>query len=155
MFELKIAHAHCDIPCKIYDPIVSLVAGLSVVRLTDILLELENIDSMSGQAQLARIVAQKEIEAQKVKDEVNIIWGDYFKEPQINDYPEVHNIVHGIMRLGSQCKQEVSKDAAEALVNALNDFADIFWKTKGVETQRVVAPYPPALPVIVPILESA
>ena len=78
MFELKIAHAHCDIPCKIYDPIVSLVAGLSVVRLTDILLELENIDSMSGQAQLARIVGQKEIEAQKVKDEVNIIWGDYF-----------------------------------------------------------------------------
>ena len=155
MFELKIAHAHCDIPCKIYDPIVSLVAGLSVVRLTDILLELENIDSMSGQAQLARIVGQKEIEAQKVKDEVNIIWGDYFKEPQINDYPEVHNIVHGIMRLGSQCKQEVSKDAAEALVNALNGFADIFWKTKGVETQRVVAPYPPALPVIVPILESA
>ena len=155
MFELKIAHAHCDIPCKIYDPIVSLVAGLSVVRLTDILLELENIDSMSGQAQLARIVAQKEIEAQKVKDEVNIIWGDYFKEPQINDYPEVHNIVHGIMRLGSQCKQEVSKDAAEALVDALNGFADIFWETKGVETQRVVAPYPPALPVIVPILESA
>ena len=155
MFELKIAHAHCDIPCKIYDPIVSLVAGLSVVRLTDILLELENIDSMSSQAQLARIVAQKEIEAQKVKDEVNIIWGDYFKEPQINDYPEVHNIVHGIMRLGSQCKQEVSKDAAEALVDALNGFADIFWETKGVETQRVVAPYPPALPVIVPILESA
>ena len=155
MFELKIAHAHCDIPCKIYDPIVSLVAGLSVVRLTDILLELENIDSMSGQAQLARIVGQKEIEAQKVKDEVNIIWGDYFKEPQLNDYPEVHNIVHGIMRLGSQCKQEVSKDAAEALVNALNGFADIFWKTKGVETQRVVAPYPPALLVIVPILESA
>ena len=155
MFELKIAHAHCDIPCKIYDPIVSLVAGLSVVRLTDILLELENIDSMSGQAQFARIVGQKEIEAQKVKDEVNIIWGDYFKEPQLTDYPEVHNIVHGIMRLGSQCKQEVSKDAAEALVNALNGFADIFWKTKGVETQRVVAPYPPALPVIVPILESA
>ena len=155
MFELKIAHAHCDIPCKIYDPVVSLVAGLSVVRLTDILLELENIDSMSGQAQLARIVGQKEIEAQKVKDEVNIIWGDYFKEPQLTDYPEVHNIVHGIMRLGSQCKQEVSKDAAEALVNALNGFADIFWKTKGVETQRVVAPYPPALPVIVPILESA
>ena len=155
MFELKIAHAHCDIPCKIYDPIVSLVAGLSVVRLTDILLELENIDSMSGQAQLARIVGQKEIEAQKVKDEVNIIWGDYFKEPQLTDYPEVHDIVHGIMRLGSQCKQEVSKDAAEALVDALNGFADIFWKTKGVETQRVVAPYPPALPVIVPILESA
>ena len=155
MFELKIAHAHCDIPCKIYDPIVSLVAGLSVVRLTDILLELENIDSMSGQAQLARIVGQKEIEAQKVKDEVNIIWGDYFKEPQLNDYPEVHNIVHGIMRLGSQCKQEVSKDAAEELVKALNGFANIFWRTKGIETQQVIAPYPPALPVIVPILESA
>ncbi len=155
MFELKIAHAHCDIPCKIYDPIVSLVAGLSVVRLTDILLDLESVESMSGQAQLARIVARKEIEAQKVKDEVNIIWGDYFKEPQIKDFPEVHNIVHGIMRLGSQCKQEISKEAAQELVKALNSFADIFWRTKGIETQRVIAPYPPALPVIVPILESA
>ena len=155
MFQSKNAYAHCDIPCKIYDPAVSLIAALSVVRLTDILLEIGDLNSLDNQSKLARVVAQKEDEAQKVKDEVNIIWGDYFKEPQLEAFPETHEIVHGIMRLGSKCKQEVSREAAEELLQELNRFADIFWKTKDIETQRVIAPYPPALPMIVPVLESA
>ena len=155
MFQIKNAYAHCDIPCKIYDPAVSLVAALSVVRLTDILLEIDDLSSLDSQSKLARVVVQKEDEAQKVKDEVNIIWGDYFKEPQLEAFPESHEIVHGIMRLGSKCKQEVSREAAEDLLRELNRFADIFWKTKDVETKTVIAPYPPALPMVVPILESA
>ena len=155
MFQIKNAYAHCDIPCKIYDPAVSLIAALSVVRLTDILLEIGDLNSLENQSKLARVVAQKEDEAQKVKDEVNIIWGDYFKEPQLEAFPETHEIVHGIMRLGSKCKQEVSREAAEELLQELNRFVDIFWKTKDIETQRVIAPYPPALPMIVPVLESA
>ena len=155
MFQIKNAYAHCDIPCKIYDPSVSLVAALSVVRLTDILLEIDDLSSLDSQSKLARVVVQKEDEAQKVKNEVNIIWGDYFKEPQLEAFPETHEIVHGIMRLGSKCKQEVSREAAEELLQELNRFVDIFWKTKDVETKTVIAPYPPALPMVVPVLESA
>ena len=155
MFQIKNAYAHCDIPCKIYDPAVSLVAALSVVRLTDILLEIDDLSSLDSQSKLARVVVQKEDEAQKVKDEVNIIWGDYFKEPQLEAFPETHEIVHGIMRLGSKCKQEVSREAAEELLRELNRFVDIFWKTKNIETKTVIAPYPPALPMVVPVLESA
>ena len=155
MFQIKNAYAHCDIPCKIYDPAVSLVAALSVVRLTDILLEIDDLSSLDSQSKLARVVVQKEDEAQKVKDEVNIIWGDYFKEPQLEAFPETHEIVHGIMRLGSTCKQEVSREAAEVLLRELNRFVDIFWKTKDIETITVIAPYPPALPMVVPVLESA
>ena len=155
MFQIKNAYAHCDIPCKIYDPALSLVAALSVVRLTDILLEIDDLSSLDSQSKLARVVVQKEDEAQKVKNEVNIIWGDYFKEPQLEAFPETHEIVHGIMRLGSKCKQEVSREAAEELLQELNRFVDIFWKTKDVETKTVIAPYPPALPMVVPVLESA
>ena len=155
MFQIKNAYAHCDIPCKIYDPAVSLVAALSVVRLTDILLEIDDLSSLDSQSKLARVVVQKEDEAQKVKDEVNIIWGDYFKEPQLEAFPETHEIVHGIMRVGSKCKQEVSREAAEELLRELNRFVDVFWKTKDIETKTVIAPYPPALPMVVPILESA
>ena len=155
MFQIKNAYAHCDIPCKIYDPAVSLVAALSVVRLTDILLEIDDLSSLDSQSKLARVVVQKEDEAQKVKNEVNIIWGDYFKEPQLEAFPETHEIVHGIMRLGSKCKQEVSREAAQELLRELNRFVDIFWKTKDIETKTVIAPYPPALPMVVPVLESA
>lgn len=31
------ASAHCDIPCKIYDPGPALIAALTVVRMTDLM----------------------------------------------------------------------------------------------------------------------
>ena len=39
MFLLRTVKAHCDIPCKIYDPAISQVAALSVVRLLDLIEE--------------------------------------------------------------------------------------------------------------------
>ena len=52
------------------------------------------------------------------------------KNPQLEAFPETHEIVHGIMRLGSKCKQEVSREAAEELLRELNRFVDIFGKPK-------------------------
>ena len=36
--------AHCDIPCRIYDPMTAQIAALSVVRLMDIMDETINGD---------------------------------------------------------------------------------------------------------------
>ena len=36
--------AHCDIPCKIYDPIISQLAVLSMIRLVDLIEEIEKKD---------------------------------------------------------------------------------------------------------------
>ena len=33
MFKLPKAYAHCDIPCKIYDPAAAQYAVLSVIRI--------------------------------------------------------------------------------------------------------------------------
>ena len=33
------AHAHCDIPCKIYDPSTAQIAALTVIRMIDIIEE--------------------------------------------------------------------------------------------------------------------
>ena len=37
MFKVNKVHAHCDIPCKVYDPSIAQYAALSVVRLIDII----------------------------------------------------------------------------------------------------------------------
>ena len=37
--KIQEALAHCDIPCKIYDPIVIQIAALTVVRIIDIIEE--------------------------------------------------------------------------------------------------------------------
>ena len=37
--KIEDALAHCDIPCKIYDPMIAQVSALSVARLVDLVLE--------------------------------------------------------------------------------------------------------------------
>lgn len=152
--KFESASAHCDIPCKIYDPSTAQIAALSVIRFNDLLLELEGVEklSISQQAQLSRLVREKEIHAEKVKSEVRVIWGDYFKAPQIEAFPDVHDLVHRIMLAGSACKQHVDRDKAVALLELVNQFAGYFWETKGVKTKTATCPYPPSETVLYPDL---
>jgi len=149
------AQAHCDIPCKIYDPSTALIAALSVVRLMDIMKEKSaggDMTSLATQNTMVRCVMRKEEEAEKVKHEVRIIWGDYFKAPQFEAFPTASDVVHKIMLLGSACKQGTSRADGEALVEAVNSFAEMFWATKGIETTKKTCPYPPSLEVVYPVL---
>lgn len=152
---LPSVRAHCDIPCRIYDPAPALIAALSVIRMMDIMEEtVADGDALSlGRMNtLARCVQRKEEEAEKVKHEIRIIWGDYFKAPQIEAHPQVHDLTHRIMMKASNCKQEVHRADAEELLELVNQFAEIFWETKDVETDRKTSPYPPSLPVVCPRL---
>jgi nickel superoxide dismutase len=152
MIALPTASAHCDIPCKIYDPSIFLIAGLSVSRLIDLIEEERIKNTSNSQIQIIRLVIEKETQSKIVKEEVNTIWGDYFKESQLEKFPETHKIVHLIMQLASKCKQEGSVENAEKLLEQLNRFAEIFWASKGVRTERVTSPYPPAKKMIIPVL---
>ena len=156
MFGIKEVQAHCDIPCKIYDPATAQIGVLSVIRLLDLIAELgDTVTSKADSAQLVRLTDQKESHATTIKHDIATIWGDYFKAPQIEAYPEVHERVHTIMQQASKCKQSIARENGENLLDSVNRFAEIFWATKGVETQSVIAPYPPALAVSQPILANA
>ena len=155
MFKFPEAQAHCDIPCKIYDPCVAQVAALSIVRLMDLIAELGDLSTSANAAQLARLTSQKENHAAQVKHDVTTIWGDYFKQPQIERFPQIHNVTHGIMQAASKCKQGTVRDDGIELLSQLNQFAELFWHSKDIPTQSVIAPYPPALQVVHPILTRA
>lgn len=149
------AEAHCDIPCKIYDPITAQIAALTVVRMMDLIQEIAEAypqPTPADQAQLIRLVAEKEKHAEAAKAEVRVIWGDYFKAPQFEKIPGVHELVHGIMLQGSRCKQGIDREMGLEFVRLINNFAEAFWQTKGVETFTAVCPYPPALAVVYPKL---
>lgn len=153
--DIENASAHCDIPCKIYDPSTAIIAALSVVRLMDIMKETaENGDpsSLETQNTLARCVLRKEEEAEKAKHEIRVIWGDYIKAPQMEKFPEVNEVAHSIMLAGSACKQSADREKGLALVEAVNKFAEIFWASKDIPTTRKTCPYPPSLDVVYPTL---
>ncbi len=154
-FGIDTAKAHCDIPCGIYDPIVAQISALTVVRMIDLLAAKEAEGGDKGAAfhnSVSRYVSVKEEHAEKVKAEIRVIWGDFIKAPQLEQFPELHGLVHQIMLLGSKSRQTVDREAAVQLVEAVNRFAEIFWKIKGLDTHRAKYPMAPNLELVYPNL---
>lgn len=153
--NFEVAKAHCDIPCGIYDPITAQIAALTVVRMIDLMKDLDSkgdVNKIDYQNSISRYVAIKEEHAEKAKNEIRVIWGDYIKAPQLEKYPKLHELVHKIMQLGSKCRQTTERNTAVEFVEAINEFAQIFWETKGVTTKRAKAPYAPNLELVYPNL---
>lgn len=149
------AKAHCDIPCGIYDPIIPQIAALTVVRMIDLMAAYDKDHAEKDipyHNAMSRYIAVKEEHAEKVKQEVRVIWGDYFKQNHIDQYPELHALTHEIMALGSKCRQSVDRETALKLVDKLNRFAEIFWATKNVAVKRAKSPYAPTLELVYPNL---
>jgi len=146
--------AHCDIPCKIYDPITAQLAVLTMVRMVDLLNELNEKEKLSNQdnAQFTRLVAEKEKHGKQVKNEITVIWGDFIKTPQLEKFPELHSLVHSIMLAASSAKQHIDKNVTLDLLTKVNRFAEIFWQCKGIETYKAICPYPPAQTLVYPVL---
>ena len=124
-----IAHAHCDIPCGIYDPHEAEIAARTVARMVELINGLEG-DDTEARNKFSRCVRVKDEHAEKVKHEVQVIWSDYFKPEHLTAYPDLHTKVWNVLKLASKTKQSVDADAAAQLEAAVKEFSDIFWATK-------------------------
>ena len=145
------AKAHCDVPCGIYDPITAQISALTVVRMMDLMAALEG-EGVAFDNSMSRYVAVKEDHAEQAKHEVRIIWGDFISPAHVEEYPELHELVHKIMKLGSKTRQTADRAAGVEFVEAINKFAEIFWAIKGVKTKVAKAPSAPALDTVYPNL---
>jgi nickel superoxide dismutase len=155
VFGIEQAKAHCDIPCGIYDPSGAQIAALTVVRMIDLMNDLGNKhgeQSLEYKNSMPRYTLVKEEHAEKVKQEVRVIWGDYIKAEHLDKHPQLHGLVHKIMQLGSKSRQTADRETAVQLLESVNQFAEVFWETKGVGSHRAKAPYLPGLEVVYPNL---
>jgi nickel superoxide dismutase len=137
-------YAHCDIPCGIYDPHESQIASLTVIRMDQLLSDLKApaMDAKPEErtayvSQAARYTAIKELHAEKVKHEVRVIYADYFTDDLVKANPQVHTIVWKVMKCASKARQSTTLAAAEELHACVQEFAELFWKTKGATTAKV------------------
>ena len=155
IFKPSIAHAHCDVPCGIYDPHEAQVAAHTVIRMTNMINELELAsekveDRKKFVHQVSRLQKVKEEHAELIKHQVRIIWGDYFKSEHLEKYKDLHDLVFNIMKQASKARQEVNLDAANQLLESVQKFAEIFWETKSREIIRVKSGYPTEGEIVVP-----
>ena len=127
----QIAHAHCDIPCGIYDPHLAQLGAETVEKMTQLIVDAGNAGGdPAALNSIARYVAIKEQHAELVKHEIRIIWGDYFKPEHLEAHPDLHAKVWNIMKVASACRQQVSLEAAGELRAAVDEFAAMFQQTK-------------------------
>lgn len=139
LFPLEEASAHCDVPCGIYDPHYAQIAALTVVRMNQLIAAMEPpaMDPVSRNNYmhaLVRFTTAKEEAAELVKHEVRIIRGDFFKPDNSPD--NIGEVVEGIMKTASKARQNLDAEAADKLLDLVNDFAEAFWTAKGVKTKK-------------------
>ena len=133
--------AHCDIPCGIYDPHAAQIAALTVVRMNQLI---DGLSQPSGdktaeetyENSLTRYIKTKEDHAEICKRELDILWHDYFKPEHLDKYPDLHDKFWNATKLASKNKQTVDMQAAQDLLAATQDIAEMFWASKGVQTRR-------------------
>ncbi len=128
--------AHCDIPCGIYDPHAAQVAALTVLRMDQLIKGLDRANADQAAMQIARYTATKEAHAEICKKEIDILWHDYFRPEHLEKYPDLHTKVWMANKLASRNKQNIDEAAANELLNAVNEIAEMFWATKNVPTRR-------------------
>lgn len=139
MFEktksnFEIAEAHCDAPCGVYDPASARIAAEAALSMTKKILDLKAPES--GEAAtayyntLTRYIAVKEEQAQEAKEQLLILWTDYFKPVHLEKYPDLHDTFWKAAKLCSAVKVEVSLEHANELMEAVKKIHGIFWATK-------------------------
>lgn len=127
----RVAYAHCDVPCGIYDPKPAQIAAATVLKMAEKIqaLPLDN-QSIEDKNNFVRMVWTKEEHARKCKEEILILWTDYFKQEHLKEFPNLHEVFWNTAKLCSKNKQTVDVGLAKELVNAVNEIAEIFYKTK-------------------------
>ncbi|MDG1549802.1 MAG: superoxide dismutase, Ni [Candidatus Poseidoniaceae archaeon] len=130
------ASAHCDGPCGVYDPASARVAAEAVQSMTKKMLTLAaNHSTDTGSAAyintMSRYAAIKEEEAHKCKEELLVLWTDFFKPQHLEENPDIHTIFWQAAKLCSACKVEVSSEHAQELMDAVEHIHNMFWKVKG------------------------
>ena len=135
---VRVAEAHCDIPCGIYDPVSAKIAAQTVQKMVMRIQALGGDGAERANSE-SRYIAVKEQHAELTKQEIDILWHDYFKPEHLEKHPNLHTKVWEATKLASKNKQSVDIEAAKQLVSAVDDIATIFWSTKGVDYSDPVA----------------
>lgn len=120
----RTAHAHCDIPCGIYDPAQARIEAESCYRI------IEKYHASDDEVFRTRVIAVKEERADLTKHHIDVLWHDYFKPEHVEKYPDLHDVCWNASKAASAVKQSVDLKAAQKLLDLI-DRIDTMWRESG------------------------
>ena len=121
-----IAHAHCDLPCGVYDPAQARIEAESLLAIAQ--KYQENTDPEFR----TRALIIKEQRAELVKHHLWVLWTDYFKPIHFERYPKLHTLINEATKLagGGGAKSSTDPAVAQHLLDKVDEISKIFWETK-------------------------
>lgn len=120
-------YAHCDIPCGVYSAEPSKIAALTVLKMAEKMAALgSDARDADTHNNFIRMVEIKEREAQRCKDELLVLWTDYFKPEHLEKWPHLHETVWKAAKQCSAAKRTAAVAEAQKLVEMVNLVADVF-----------------------------
>ncbi|MGI8927338.1 MAG: superoxide dismutase, Ni [Tepidiformaceae bacterium] len=127
----RVAHAHCDAPCGVYDPASARIAAEAVLSLEKKLAALGDAHDLATENTRTRYIDIKESQAELAKHEIAVLWHDYFKPEHLAKYPNLHDVFWNAAKLCSKNKVESNPENGEALLSAIEEIHTMFWASKG------------------------
>jgi nickel superoxide dismutase len=122
--EPRLVHAHCDLPCGVYDPVQARVEADSVKAI------MEKYHASSDEVFRTRALFIKEERAELVKHHLWVLWTDYFKPAHLEKYPELHELFWKATKAAGEAKHSTDIAVADDLLRQIAEIDRIFWETK-------------------------
>lgn len=121
--RIKPVHAHCDLPCGVYDPAQARIEATSILGI------MTKYDGLS-QEDKWRAVLIKEQRAELVKQHLWVLWTDYFKPEHLEKHPNLHELFWNATKQASACKKSIDTAQADKLLALIAEIDVIFKETK-------------------------
>jgi nickel superoxide dismutase len=128
----RVVHAHCDLPCGVYDPAQARIEAESVKAIQQRYQEAEKFKSApeSTEDYKARALIIKEERADLVKHHLWVLWTDYFKPEHLENHPDLHDKFWKATKEAGLSKKSQDPEQGQRLLDAIDELGKIFWETK-------------------------
>jgi nickel superoxide dismutase len=127
------AHAHCDIPCGVYDPQQARIEAESCYRI------IEKYAASSDELFRARCIVVKEERAELAKHHIDVMWHDYFKPEHVEKFPTLHETCWKAAKQASLVKRSLDIAEAQKLLDLIDKIDHMWRETGGPAATRMPA----------------
>src|SRR6187401_3821449 len=132
MRPARVVHAHCDLPCGVYDPAQARIEAESVMAIQKKYQDADNAKKPSETADdyRARCLLIKEERADLVKHHLWVLWTDYFKPEHLEKHQNLHDLFWNATKEAGAAKKSEDPAQGQKLLDAVDEIAKVFWETK-------------------------
>src|ERR1700694_1226944 len=114
-------HAHCDLPCGVYDPAQARIEADAVTAI------MEKSPESKDETFRQRAIMIKEQRADLLKHHLWVLWTDYFKPEHLEQYPQLHDMFWKATKKAGEVKKTTDVKVADDLLAQIAEIDKIFW----------------------------